>query len=67
MGRKNSNSQIIGLALSLGGMVCIFVVGGAYLGARLDKRFNTQPRLTLLFLGFGLFLSFYNFYKLIKD
>lgn len=53
--------------LSTVGMSMAFSVGiGALIGYYLDKRFQTQPWLLLVFMGFGIAAAFRNLYLMHK-
>lgn len=54
------------LASNLGFTIAIPIVIGAVLGSFLDNKLNTSPKLTLSLIMLGLFISFYNIYKLAK-
>lgn len=54
------------LASNLGFTIAIPIVIGAVLGSFLDNKLNTSPKLTLSLIMLGLFISFYNIYKLTK-
>lgn len=51
----------------IGMLTVLPLVGGSILGSILDNKLSTKPILTLLFLSLGLFLGFYNMYRLLKD
>jgi ATP synthase protein I len=57
----------MGLAADLGLMIALPLVGGAFLGSYLDKKFDTTPRATLSLIFFGLLFSIYSVYKMLKD
>lgn len=67
---KESASNIVpsvDIAMELGYSIVIPIVGGAFLGVYLDKRFGIAPKLTLLFIFLGLGLGIYNAYRLLKN
>lgn len=53
---------LLGIGFSLG----IWIGGGAVLGHVLDGRFGTEPILTLVFLGLGLLIGFYDAYRRLR-
>lgn len=57
----------VDIAMELGYSIVIPIVGGAFLGVYLDKRFGIAPKLTLLFIFLGLGLGIYNAYRLLKN
>lgn len=58
--------NIVSFASQFGISVALPVVGGAFLGQFLDKRFNLEPKMTLSFILLGVFLSITNAYFLLK-
>ena len=77
-GKEENNSQLekksqrrllssINLATELGYMIAIPVVGGAFLGSLLDKKFATSPKITLSLIFLGIIISIFNVYKILKD
>jgi len=65
----NINEMVKGIkiATELGFSVVIPLVAGAFLGSYLDRNLKTSPKLTLLFILIGLFLSLFSMYKIVKD
>lgn len=57
----------LNFATEMGFMIAIPIAGGALLGSYLDNKFHTTPKLTLSFLFAGIFLAFYNVFRMIKD
>jgi len=58
--RTLSYVSTVGLAMALS-------IGiGAIVGYYLDSRFNTEPWLFFLFLGFGIVAAFRNLYRMYK-
>ncbi len=58
--RTLSYVSTVGLAMALS-------IGiGAVVGYYLDSKFNTEPWLFLLFLGFGIVAAFRNLYRMYK-
>lgn len=51
---------------SLGFQIALSIVIGLAIGVYLDRRFETQPWLTLIFLGFGIAAGFRNIGLAIK-
>lgn len=64
--QENKLYQSISIATQLGYSVSLPIVGGAFLGSFLDNKFNSAPKLTLSFIFFGLVVSGYSVYKMIK-
>ena len=53
--------------LSTVGLSMAFSIGiGAFIGFYLDRKFETQPWLLLLFLGFGIAAAFRNLHLMYK-
>lgn len=66
---KETNQRFlesINLASDLGFTIALPIVGGAVLGSILDQKLNQSPKFTLSLIFLGLFISFYNIYKLTK-
>jgi F0F1-type ATP synthase assembly protein I len=63
---KNRLFEGISLASDLGFAIAIPIAGGAILGSILDQKLNTQPKITLSLIFFGIFISFYNIYKIVR-
>ncbi len=66
---KNSLNQslsLFSLALDLGFSISIPIIGGVFLGAWLDDRFNTSPKLTLSLLFVGIIIGSISIAKLIR-
>lgn len=57
----------ISFATELGFLVVVPLLGGAFFGQFLDRNFGTTPKLTLSLIFFGLMISFFNIYNLIKE
>lgn len=55
------------IASQLGFVLVIPLAGGALLGQFLDKKFGTSPKMTLSLIVFGLIVSLYSLYKIIKE
>ncbi|NVM22110.1 MAG: AtpZ/AtpI family protein, partial [Desulfobacterales bacterium] len=51
---------------SLSFSIALSVVIGLFIGYWLDRRFNTSPWLTLIFLGLGVVAGFRNIYLAMK-
>ncbi len=51
---------------SLGWQLAIPIVGGAFLGYQLDQSFPNQFAFTLIFTVLGIFVGYYNIYKIIE-
>ena len=51
---------------SLGFQIALSIFIGLAIGVYLDRRFDTQPWLTLIFLGFGIAAGFRNIALAIK-
>ena len=60
------NSPAFGL-IGIGFFLAASVVGMTWFGNWLDGRFDTEPLLTLVFLGMGLFIGFYGAYQQLRD
>lgn len=58
----NSNSNLMNY-LGLGTQLAVTVTAMAFLGLWLDKRFNTEPILTVIFSFIGITAGLYNFIK----
>jgi F0F1-type ATP synthase assembly protein I len=54
---------LIGLGFSLG----FWIGGSAVLGHYLDRRFETEPVLTLVLLVLGMAIGFYDAYRRLRD
>ncbi|MBI4067178.1 AtpZ/AtpI family protein [Candidatus Gottesmanbacteria bacterium] len=67
MRAKKKLYQSLSIASQLGFSIAIPLVGGALLGSFLDSKFDTAPKLTLSLIFFGLFISGYNMYKIMKE
>ncbi len=51
---------------TLGWELALPIFGGALLGYALDKALQTNYALTLILIIFGIFVGYYNLYKLIE-
>jgi F0F1-type ATP synthase assembly protein I len=60
------NSPAFGL-LGIGTFLATSIVGLTVVGSLLDKRFDTEPVLTLVFLVLGLATGFYGAYVQLRD
>ncbi len=60
------NSPAFGL-LGIGFYLATSIVAMAVIGNALDRRFDTEPVLTLIFLVLGLFLGFYGAYVRLRQ
>ena len=60
------NSPAFGL-LGIGSFLATSIVGLTVVGSLLDKRFDTEPVLTLVFLVLGLATGFYGAYVQLRD
>ena len=54
--------DLVGIGFSL----ATWIVGGALLGRYLDGRFDTAPLLTVVLLGAGLAIGFYDAYRRLR-
>lgn len=64
---KVSFDKALSLTTELGLSIALPIAGGAFLGNILDKKFTTQPRMTLFFIFLGLIIAAVNFYKIYKE
>lgn len=60
------NSPAFGL-LGIGAFLATSIAGMAVVGNLLDRRFETEPVLTLVFLVLGLLVGFYGAYVQLRD
>lgn len=60
------NSPAFGL-LGIGFSLGFWIAGSAVLGHFLDRRFDTDPILTLVFLVLGMTMGFYDAYRRLKQ
>jgi len=60
---KGATFRELGYFASLGMSVALSIVIGLALGYWLDKQFDTQPVLLLVWLAFGIAAGFSNIYK----
>lgn len=58
--------KTLGFLSSIGFAMALSIAIGALAGYYIDKRFNTQPWFSLIFLGFGIAAAFRNLYILYK-
>ncbi len=58
--------KTLGSLSSIGFAMALSIAIGALVGYYIDKRFNTQPWFSLIFLGFGIAAAFRNLYILYK-
>ncbi|MBI3379555.1 AtpZ/AtpI family protein [Candidatus Gottesmanbacteria bacterium] len=56
----------LSLVSQLGLSICLPIVGGAFLGQFLDKKFTTSPRMTLSLIFLGLFIGITNIYFILS-
>ncbi len=54
------------LVSELGISIALSITGGAYLGSLVDKRFGTNPRMTLFFLIIGFVIGIMMGYKIVR-
>jgi ATP synthase protein I len=62
--------RVLGFLSTLGLTMAFSIALGALIGFYLDSRFDTEPWLFFLFLGFGIIAAFKNLhliYKKVKD
>lgn len=52
--------------MHLGLQMSLPIVGSVFLGLWLDSKFDTSPLWILIFAAFGIFSSFYYFFKTVK-
>ncbi len=62
MNRKNFAFMLIGV----GWFVAICVVGGAVIGILLDKKLDTMPLFSLVFLTLGLVVALYGVWRMLS-
>lgn len=62
---ENEHKSLL-LATELGFQVAIPLVISVIIGQKLDSRFGTEPKLTLSLLFFGLIISLYNIFRVVK-
>lgn len=65
--KKKKTSLSITHGGEIGFSIVVPIAGGVLLGVYLDKKFNTAPKLTLVFLFLGVILSFMNLIRIIRD
>ncbi len=58
--------QNIAPLLGIGWFFVIAMLGGLFLGMWLDRKFHTEPWLMLLGIALGMFIGFYNFFKVVS-
>jgi F0F1-type ATP synthase assembly protein I len=58
------NSSALGLAIGLGGEIAGAVVGGVAVGWWMDRRFDTDPWLTVLGAMLGIIVALYQLIKI---
>ena len=56
----------LGYLSSIGFAMALSIAIGALIGYYIDKKFNTQPWFSLIFLGLGIAAAFRNLYILYK-
>jgi predicted F0F1-ATPase subunit len=64
---KRKFSKMMSLASELGFSISLPLAGGAILGQFLDKKFGTNPKLTLSLIITGLMLGIVNMFFIIRD
>ena len=64
---KTELVKIFAGASGIGFSLIVPLIGGAYLGSYLDRKFNSTPKLTLSLILAGLFIGLYTMYKAVKD
>lgn len=67
---KFKKTELIGViagASGIGFSLIVPLVGGAFLGSYLDRKFNSTPKFTLSLILAGLFIGLYTMYKAVKD
>lgn len=64
---KYSIFNVVNIAMEMGFSIALPMAGGALLGAYLDKKFNTLPKLTLSLLFLGLIIGIYNSYQMLSS
>ncbi len=58
--------KTLGYFSAIGITMALSIALGALLGYYLDKKFGTQPWLSIIFLGFGIIAAFRNLYIMYK-
>jgi ATP synthase protein I len=58
--------RTLGYLSTLGMAMAISIALGALIGHYLDKRFQTEPWLFFVFLGFGIIAAFKNLHFMVK-
>lgn len=66
-GREKEWQEVPIKNTEIGFLVVFPILGGLFLGLYLDRRLNTSPKLTLVFLFLGVIIGFVNIFKIVKE